>query len=61
MVDLDADKGGRGGRDGNSFPLTIRKTGTVNLAVLQAYFQRKVPFDQNVLVAVSKYSTHPTA
>jgi eukaryotic translation initiation factor 2C len=59
MVDLDAEQGRRPGKAPNTFKMTVRKTGRVDTAVLQAYFQGRIQFNDQILVAISEYSVHP--
>ncbi len=53
-VDLDAERG-RSARAAapNTHRVTIRKTGTVNLAALDAYLKGQMDFDNSVLEAIS--------
>lgn len=53
-IDLDAEQGRPPGRTPNVFRMTIRKTGSVNLAAIQAYLEGKASFSTTVLEGISK-------
>ena len=54
-VDLDAERGLASREDRpNRHRVTIRKTGVVNLAMVRAYLDGKVNFDNSVLQAIGK-------
>ena len=53
MVDLDAEDGRTGGRDGNSFRLSIRRTKRLDVSIIQSYLEGRVSFDVSVLEAIN--------
>ena len=57
MVDLDAEAGRRAPPAGtelkNTFRVSIKKTGTIHMAALDAYLRGQGPFDEHVLVAIT--------
>ncbi|KAI9929068.1 hypothetical protein ASPWEDRAFT_128423 [Aspergillus wentii DTO 134E9] len=53
MVDLDAEQGRTSGRASNTFRLVVRKTRTVNLAVLNSWLRGQTSMQESVLEALN--------
>lgn len=62
MVDLDAEAGrpNNGAPSRNTFRLVVRRTKSVNLAVLDAWLKGKTSFGEPVLEAMSKWHSKST-
>ena len=54
MVDLDAEAGRPPGRTSNTFRIAIRKSKTLDLSVIRAYFARQIQMGPEILEAISK-------
>ncbi len=53
-ADLDADQGRAAGRTSNTFRIVIRKAKTLNLSLIQAYFNRQIQMGPEILEGISK-------
>lgn len=62
LIDLDKERGipPRENRTPNQHRITIRKTNSVNLAAVTGYLDGSTSFNNTVLEAISKMSTHTT-
>lgn len=62
VIDLDRERGipPRENRTPNQHKVTIRKTAVVNLAAVRGYLDGSTSFNNTVLEAISKISTHTT-
>lgn len=56
MVDLDAEEGRPPGRSSNTFRITIRKSKTLDLSMIRAYFSRQIQMGPEILEGISKLS-----
>lgn len=53
-ADLDAEDGRSSGRTSNTFRIVIRKAKTLNLSLIQAYFNRQIQMGPEILEGISK-------
>ena len=53
MIDLDAEDGRQGGREGNSFRLSIRRTKTLDVSIIQQHLEGRIQFGVPVLEAIN--------
>ena len=58
-ADLDADEGRSSGRTSNTFRIVIRKAKTLNLSLIQAYFNRQIQMGPEILEGISKCFAFP--
>lgn len=55
MVDLDAEEGRPPGRTSNTFRVSIRKSKTLDLSMIRAYFSRQIQMGPEILEGISRF------